>query len=61
MDKNSVSTSMGRLFCLTFANSGKPRSMYLIEDQLKNLHHIKTYGEVTEWPYNNSSFWSRVI
>ncbi|MCB0747762.1 MAG: alpha-L-fucosidase [Ignavibacteriae bacterium] len=35
-----------------FANEWYPRSMYL-EGSAENLHHIKTYGEVTEWPYNN--------
>jgi alpha-L-fucosidase len=35
-----------------YANEWYPRSMY-IKGSAENKHHIETYGEISEWPYNN--------
>ncbi len=35
-----------------FANEWYPRNMY-IKGSAENLHHIETFGEPSEWPYNN--------
>jgi alpha-L-fucosidase len=35
-----------------FANEWYPRNMY-IKGTAENKHHLETYGEITEWPYNN--------
>lgn len=35
-----------------FANEWYPRSMY-IKGSPENKHHIKTYGDPSQWPYNN--------
>ena len=34
-----------------FANEWYPRSMY-IKGSSENLHHVATYGETDQWPYN---------
>jgi alpha-L-fucosidase len=34
-----------------FANEWYPRNMY-IEGSAENKHHIETYGDPSEWPYN---------
>jgi alpha-L-fucosidase len=35
-----------------YANEWYPRSMY-IKGLNENKHHIATYGDISEWPYNN--------
>ena len=35
-----------------FANEWYPRTMYL-KGSPENMHHLKTYGDIGEWPYNN--------
>ena len=35
-----------------FANEWYPRAMY-IEGTQENRHHIDTFGNLSEWPYNN--------
>ncbi len=35
-----------------YGNEWYPRSMY-IKGTPENRHHLETYGELTEWPYNN--------
>jgi alpha-L-fucosidase len=35
-----------------FANEWYPRTMY-IKGSAENKHHIETYGDISEWPYNN--------
>jgi alpha-L-fucosidase len=35
-----------------FGNEWYPRSMY-IKGSAENLHHVATYGEPDQWPYNN--------
>ena len=35
-----------------FANEWYPRTMY-IKGSAENLHHMATYGDIKEWPYNN--------
>jgi alpha-L-fucosidase len=35
-----------------FANEWYPRNMY-IKGSAENKHHIETYGNISEWPYNN--------
>jgi alpha-L-fucosidase len=35
-----------------FGNEWYPRSMY-IKGSSENLHHMATYGETDQWPYNN--------
>jgi alpha-L-fucosidase len=35
-----------------FANEWYPRSMY-IKGSIENRHHVKIYGDPSEWPYNN--------
>jgi alpha-L-fucosidase len=35
-----------------FSNEWYPRNMY-IKGSLENKHHIETYGDPSEWPYNN--------
>jgi len=35
-----------------FANEWYPRSMY-IKGSPENKHHIETYGDPSQWPYNN--------
>jgi alpha-L-fucosidase len=34
-----------------FGNEWYPRTMY-IKGSVENKHHIETYGEVSDWPYN---------
>lgn len=35
-----------------YANEWYPRNMYF-KGSNENKHHIATYGDITEWPYNN--------
>ncbi len=35
-----------------FANEWYPRNMY-IKGSVENKHHIETYGDISQWPYNN--------
>lgn len=35
-----------------YANEWYPRSMY-IKGSNENIHHIETYGDISEWPFNN--------
>jgi alpha-L-fucosidase len=35
-----------------FGNEWYPREMY-IKGSIENKHHVKIYGEVSKWPYNN--------
>jgi alpha-L-fucosidase len=35
-----------------FANEWYPREMY-VKGSPENKHHIKIYGDPSEWPYNN--------
>jgi alpha-L-fucosidase len=35
-----------------FSNEWYPRTMY-IKGSAENKHHIETYGDISEWPYNN--------
>jgi alpha-L-fucosidase len=35
-----------------FANEWYPRSMY-IKGSAENKHHVKTYGDVIQWPYDH--------
>jgi alpha-L-fucosidase len=35
-----------------YANEWYPRNMYF-KGSNENKHHIETYGDITEWPYNN--------
>jgi alpha-L-fucosidase len=35
-----------------YANEWYPRNMY-IKGSAENKHHIETYGNISEWPYNN--------
>ena len=35
-----------------YANEWYPRNMF-IKGSAENKHHIETYGDITEWPYNN--------
>ena len=35
-----------------FANEWYPRNMY-IKGSVENNHHMETYGDVPDWPYNN--------
>jgi alpha-L-fucosidase len=35
-----------------FGNEWYPRNMY-IQGSAENKHHIETYGEISQWPYNN--------
>ena len=35
-----------------FANEWYPRTMY-IKGSAENKHHVETYGDIPEWPYNN--------
>jgi alpha-L-fucosidase len=35
-----------------FANEWYPRTMY-ITGSSENKHHVETYGEISQWPYNN--------
>ena len=35
-----------------FANEWYPRSMY-VKGSPENKHHTETYGDVSQWPYNN--------
>ena len=35
-----------------FANEWYPRNMY-IKGSAENNHHMETYGDVPDWPYNN--------
>lgn len=35
-----------------YANEWYPRNMYF-SGSAENKHHVATYGDITEWPYNN--------
>src|SRR4030043_146010 len=35
-----------------FSNEWFPRSMY-INGSSENMHHLETYGDISQWPYSN--------